>query len=344
MLGKALLLLALVLVCSGSAWAQVGGIKAQQTATNPLQLRITDGDVTSTLGTYTFKATNVLLTASATNYVYLDLSTTPPTLAVNTTGFPASNYYAIATVVTNAKQITAMTDSRPSFNSAAFSGGGGGGGGDGSQHQVNGLAVLLNNPINLRDNATVTWTNPSAGNIEANIASGGVSNAMLASGIDPAKILGTAEVQSHLGAANGYAPLDAASKLPLANLPTHVHPESDITNLVSDLAGKAAASHTHAASDITSGVLAYARGGLGATGTAADQIFITTSPSAGGFSSIGDCSNATTSKVLYATATHSFTCGTDQTGAGGAVNGTGTTNRVVTFTASSTIGDSSWEF
>src|SRR5579885_2415595 len=132
MLGKALLLLALVLVCSGSAWAQVGGIQAQQTASNPLQLRITDGDVTSTLGTYTFKATNVLLTASATNYVYLDLSTTPPTLAVNTTGFPASNYYAIATVVTNAKQITAMTDSRPSFNSAAFSGGGGGGSGGGT--------------------------------------------------------------------------------------------------------------------------------------------------------------------------------------------------------------------
>src|SRR5579885_2695499 len=124
MLRKALLLLALVLVCSGSAWAQVGGIQAQQTASNPLQLRITDGDVTSTLGTYTFKATNVSLTASATNYVYLDLTTTPPTLTVNTTGFPTSNYYAIATVTTNSKQITAMTDSRPSFNSASFSGSG----------------------------------------------------------------------------------------------------------------------------------------------------------------------------------------------------------------------------
>ena len=124
MLRKALLLLALVLICSGTALAQVGGIQAQQTASNPLQLRITDGDVTSTLGTYTFKATNVLLTASATNYVYLDLTTTPPTLTVNTTGFPASNYYAIDTVTTNSKQITAMTDSRPSFNSAAFSAGG----------------------------------------------------------------------------------------------------------------------------------------------------------------------------------------------------------------------------
>src|SRR5579883_2486246 len=143
MLRKALLLPALVLIYSGTALAQVGGIQAQQTASNPLQLRITDGDVTSTLGTYTFKATNVSLTASATNYVYLDLSTTPPTLTVNTTGFPASNYYAIATVVTNAKQITAMTDSRPSFNSTAFSAAASGAS---SQTQVNNNGVLGGTP------------------------------------------------------------------------------------------------------------------------------------------------------------------------------------------------------
>lgn len=33
---------------------------------------------------------------------------------------------------------------------------------------------------------------------------------------------------------------------------SHTHAESDVTNLVSDLAGKAAASHTHAQSDVTS--------------------------------------------------------------------------------------------
>jgi hypothetical protein len=32
---------------------------------------------------------------------------------------------------------------------------------------------------------------------------------------------------------------------------THVHPESDVTNLVTDLAGKAAASHGHAEADVT---------------------------------------------------------------------------------------------
>ena len=44
---------------------------------------------------------------------------------------------------------------------------------------------------------------------------------------------------------------------------SHSHAQSDITNLVTDLAGKAAASHTHAASDITSGTVAAARLGSG---------------------------------------------------------------------------------
>ena len=64
-----------------------------------------------------------------------------------------------------------------------------------------------------------------------------------------------------------------ASDLALA---AHAHPESDVTNLVTDLAGKAAASHAHAGADITSGTVdgdrlaaatATKRGGVPATGT-----------------------------------------------------------------------------
>ena len=43
--------------------------------------------------------------------------------------------------------------------------------------------------------------------------------------------------------------------------------EADVTNLVSDLAGKAATSHTHAGADITSGTVAIARIPTGTTGT-----------------------------------------------------------------------------
>lgn len=114
-----LLALLCLFTLSTHGQAQTGGIAAQQTSSTPLQLRITDGDLTSVLGNYTFKSTNVLLVANATNYVYLDLSTTPPTLTVNQTGFPAGkSIYQIATAVTGAAQITSLADSRPTtFNS-----------------------------------------------------------------------------------------------------------------------------------------------------------------------------------------------------------------------------------
>lgn len=44
---------------------------------------------------------------------------------------------------------------------------------------------------------------------------------------------------------------------------SHTHAQSDITNLVTDLAGKASSTHAHAASDITSGLIATARLGSG---------------------------------------------------------------------------------
>lgn len=133
------------------------------------------------------------------------------------------------------------------------------GSGGGSQHQVNSTNVFLNDPINYRDNTVIIFTNPSQGNIEAGIANNAVTDAMLFGSINPAKITGTAETLLHRNQANGYAPLDGASKLPLANLPTHVHAESDVTNLISDLAGKANTSHTHDAADIITGTLNAAR-------------------------------------------------------------------------------------
>lgn len=99
------------------------GIAANQTSQSPLHLRITDGNLTATLGTFTFEAQVVALTPSATNYIFLDLSQEPPVLTVNTTGFPASAVWTIATAITNATKITQLIDSRPAFNKT-FSGGG----------------------------------------------------------------------------------------------------------------------------------------------------------------------------------------------------------------------------
>ena len=47
----------------------------------------------------------------------------------------------------------------------------------------------------------------------------------------------------------------------------HTHPQSEVTNLVTDLSGKAASSHTHGAADINSGTVATARLGSGTADT-----------------------------------------------------------------------------
>ena len=65
----------------------------------------------------------------------------------------------------------------------------------------------------------------------------------------------------------GLSGLLADAQIPAA----HSHPQSEVTNLVTDLSGKAAASHSHAAGDITSGVIAMARL---ATGTPDGSKFI----------------------------------------------------------------------
>lgn len=57
----------------------------------------------------------------------------------------------------------------------------------------------------------------------------------------------------------------------------HTHAQSDITNLVSDLADKAAAVHTHSASDIVSGTLSYLRS-PNAIGYNASDFAVSTTP------------------------------------------------------------------
>ena len=79
---------------------------------------------------------------------------------------------------------------------------------------------------------------------------------------------GAGDIEEITCTAAGRAILDdanAAAQLATlgAAAASHTHAQADVTNLVSDLAGKAAASHTHAASDIASGTVATARLGSG---------------------------------------------------------------------------------
>lgn len=75
----------------------------------------TDG----TVGTYA-GTTSVLLTASLTNYIYLDST---GSLVHNTTGWPGSGaYYPLATVLAGSTSITSTTDARVCFTAVGAAG------------------------------------------------------------------------------------------------------------------------------------------------------------------------------------------------------------------------------
>ena len=74
--------------------------------------------------------------------------------------------------------------------------------------------------------------------------------------------------------------------------------------------------HSHAASDITSGTLGITRGGTGVT-SATNNAVLVGDNSGFNLTVIPSCSNGTTDKLLYNTTTRQFSCGSDQTGAGG---------------------------
>lgn len=67
-----------------------------------------------TIGTYAGSASQSM-TASATNYLYLDL-TNSGALVVNTSGFPTTAHVRLATVVAGASTITSISDMRVAFH------------------------------------------------------------------------------------------------------------------------------------------------------------------------------------------------------------------------------------
>ena len=67
-----------------------------------------------TIGTYAGSVSQAM-TASATNYLYLDL-TNSGALVVNTSGFPTTAHVRLATVVAGATTITSITDARVAFH------------------------------------------------------------------------------------------------------------------------------------------------------------------------------------------------------------------------------------
>ena len=196
-----------LLLAGGSAFgqAQNNGLAPQQNNSQPLNLRISDGDLSSILGTFVFPATTITLVPNSTNYVYLDLAVSPPTLTQNTSGFPASRViYQIATIVTDPVKIISVQDNRPPFNNTLATSGGGGGGGGFCPSAVSGDIQLTNgtNCVNASSiNALTTF------NIDANGSLNFFSNnpANPNSGVGLFSSGGDVDIEVGVGRGTGFA-------------------------------------------------------------------------------------------------------------------------------------------
>jgi hypothetical protein len=99
---------------TNAQWVQGIGIGYWPTPGSGLTLNVAAGTANCAGTRVAYAGGTLTMTASATNYVYLD-GTSSCVLAQNTTGYPSTNAIFIATVVTSGSAITGITDDRTMF-------------------------------------------------------------------------------------------------------------------------------------------------------------------------------------------------------------------------------------
>ncbi len=120
-----------------------------------------------------------------------------------------------------------------------------------------------NNEVLTYDSAVDKWRNQAVNPSLGGDLTGTTSNAQIAAGVVTSTELATNAVTTvKITDANVTTAKLADSSVTDAKVASGIA-QSKITNLTSDLAGKASTTHTHAASDITSGTIASARLGSG---------------------------------------------------------------------------------
>ncbi|MFQ5694817.1 MAG: hypothetical protein ACE5HB_02410 [Terriglobia bacterium] len=154
------------------------------------------------------------------------------------------------------------------------------GGGAGSTHQIDGINLTAQDPINLQDTAEIDFTNPAAGNIQAALKPASVADSKLASNYSG---VGSCAASQWVNAlTDGAAPTcaqpafsDLSGSATLAQLPVGTANQLIKTNAGASSQEHATLSGTASEIDVTFGAgtitiglvdpLAIAKGGTGAT-------------------------------------------------------------------------------
>ena len=136
------------------------------------------------------------------------------------------------------------------------------------KHAVNGeILVKVQNGYELDELHDVFVGSATSGDLLKFNGSGWVNAAQSTLTIAPSQVTGTAVITTDSRLSDSRTPTaHAASHGSVGSDPITVA-QSQVTNLTTDLAGKAATSHTHATTDVTSGTFDIARIPTGTTGT-----------------------------------------------------------------------------
>jgi len=113
--------------------------------------------------------------------------------------------------------------------------------GGGTVISIDAVNLTTQSPLNFQDTATIDFTNPSAGNVQAAVKSGSITDAMLASNYSG---IGACTNQVVTALNDNAAPtcttITSAYTSGTFTPSAHTHAESEVTNLVTDLAAKLA--------------------------------------------------------------------------------------------------------
>lgn len=278
--------------------------------------------------------------------IYSDNGTTTKTNPMTTSSDGIYDFYASngAYDITFARSgytfDAAQTRRITLFDVADFSGGGGGGGGSSAFSSITSGTNTTAAAMIIGTGASMTYSGSGSinaslfkGNATVLTADGGTGQT---SATDDALLLGngsgwittvvpscsdaTGNHLNYVSATNTFVCGTSAASVNFSSLTSGTNTTATMTIGTGSTFTFSGSGNVNANQFKGNSTVAVVDGGTGITAVAANQVALGTAANVYTATTLPSCSNAATSKVLYDNATHTFSCGTDQTGAGGIVS------------------------